>query len=170
MQQTDPFGRWLSDAEVFVGLYAEATLRMRQTILQSGRRVRGLSRPIHRLKPKLPKIQIFEPFGPRQGLRVDKLQFLAAGLQYRRVRLWADADPISTPSDREGAIGSRRRPSHATPNSGRLGPVSKGVGDQAYQALANAHRRRHEIHGCEPDLVSLDGDRLIDFLIDRRMD
>src|SRR5580658_2243639 len=95
-------------ADELVGLQAEAPARMREAIGCRLCDIGVLRRPVHRLQEEMPEGKPREAFRVEALLREDQLQFVAGCQRQRRIRLWADADPVEARWRRDRAIGLDR--------------------------------------------------------------
>src|SRR5690606_39145516 len=93
------------NAYVFVGLQAQAPLRMLQAVLHGPFGVGQARGAVHGLQEEVLEIEVGERLGPRVQLRVDQLEFVAALDHYRRAALGADADPVDAGRRGQGAVG-----------------------------------------------------------------
>src|SRR5690606_20907884 len=94
----------LPNPDIVVRQKDETPNRMGPAVSNGGSTVTRLYRSIHRLKPEMLEIEVFEPVGHGQRLRKDQLQFLTRGLNHRGVGLGADADPVDPYGRRHGAV------------------------------------------------------------------
>ena len=77
-----------------MGLQAQPPLRMRQAVLDRQPGVLLAVGAVHRLQQQVREVQVLEPLRRRAVLRIDQLQFVAAGQRSGRAGLRADADPV----------------------------------------------------------------------------
>lgn len=98
-------GIFSSDAEMLVGLNAEAPFRMSQAVSDGSARVGDDVGTVHGLKQEVIERKIRKAFGWGVGLRVNQFQFVATDDFQLRARLGTDANPVDAFRRSQGAVG-----------------------------------------------------------------